>query len=562
MDMRSILVLLLLVSAVAHAQGSSDAPIVISGTVTDSVTGRGIAGVAVSLQAGPSKKQLEAFQVQMGPGDRVPLQTFPQGSNLRAVTEEDGKFSFSLAEPTFVSVQVTRGGYMADAGRMVSGGERLLDIKLVPLGAIEGRFVDANGEPLRGISIQLIQAAIDDGRKILRPLATLNTDDRGQYRFWNLVPGFYYVRALGRQGINSRMGGISTPPEALYAFPSMYFPGVPDRQSASLVRVLPGQSFSADFTSEARKSYRIRGTIKDTSLYTGPGVRLMRGEEAVGNRVSIDTLSGSFVVYDVTPGSYTLQAFANGSKSLALGEIPISVGEGDLSGVEVRLSTGVEVRGKVEHSAATARGVDQDDDPPSNAPRRRRLVAPVQAIILEPGRLPQRGTQPPATVDDQGNFTFTDMLPGRYAFSVPGFGEYAESVRSGATDVLADGLEVGTVAPEPLTITLASGTGNIKGSIAGLQPGKSATVLLIRANGLSGVPMTTQATREPNSTDVGFQVYGLPPGDYTLIAWPSTQQVEFRNPEALRAISGKAVRVTLREGVDEQVSLEVIAVEN
>jgi len=480
------------------------------------------------------------------------------------VTEEDGKFSFSFAEPSFASVQVSRTNYMATAFRRLSDGERSLTVKLVPLGATEGRVVDADGEPLAGISIQLIQGVIEDGRKIFRVVAGVGTDDRGHYRFWNLTPGSYYVKALGRQGITSRVGGISTPPETDHAYPTVYYPGVLDRQSANLLQVRPGQTANADFTLEARKSYRVRGVIKDPASHARLGARLMRDDEGIGNRVSIDTASGAFVIYDVTPGAYTLQAFAPGVPAMAMGETPITVGEQNLSGVEVALSTGVAVRGKLERlttAETVPAATDLDDDAPIIVPQRT-FFPPVQAVILQPGRLPVAGTQPPATVDQQGNFTFTDMLPGKYAFTVAGFGESVTSIRSGSTDVSVDGLEVGTTPPEPLVITLTSGRGTIRGSVAGLEPGESATVALVRANGSSGVPTITQAFQRPRSSDLEFQAPGLPPGDYTIYAWPSTRQVEYRNPEALGAILGKAVRVTLPEGGNEQVALEVVSVEN
>ena len=61
----SVPVSLLALAVVAFAQSAPDGSFVVSGTVTDSVTGRGLAGAVVTLQAGPPKAQLAAFQAQI-----------------------------------------------------------------------------------------------------------------------------------------------------------------------------------------------------------------------------------------------------------------------------------------------------------------------------------------------------------------------------------------------------------------------------------------------------------------------------------------------------------------
>ncbi|MEQ1885889.1 MAG: carboxypeptidase-like regulatory domain-containing protein [Bryobacteraceae bacterium] len=558
--MRSSLVLFLLFSLkfMALAQDDPNDSIAISGSVTDSVTGRGVSGAVVTLISGPSKAQFTELEAAIQSGKRAAASEFPKGANLSATTEEDGRFSFTLPETDFIMMQVSRTGYMAVPARTLSNGERSVQLRLVPLGVSEGRVTDANGEPLQGILVQLVRPSIEDGRRIFRITAAVGTDDRGQYRFWNLIPGLYYVRSLARFGINSTMGGAVPPPEADLAYPTVYFPGVPDRREATAVKVLPGQSTRADFKLESRKAYRVRGIVKDASSLTRIGVRLMQGGEAIGNRVAVDTSTGTFVIYGVTPGDYILQAFSNGTPSLALGEVPIIVKAEDLSGVTVAVSSGVAVRGRVEYLSTDKTATNDGSDPD---PRQRR-IPPVEAIILEPVRLPVAGTQPPAVVDREGNFTFADMLPGRYAFNIRGrLGELV-SIRSGARDVMAEGLEVGTTTPEPLMITVSSGRGTIQGTIRGLPPGEYASVVLIRANGLSGVPTVTQSRRPRNSSDSQFEAFDLLPGDYALYAWPSTQQVEYRNPEALRLLSGKAVKVTLRDGGKEQVTLDLVNTEN
>ena len=215
-------------------------------------------------------------------------------------------------------------------------------------------MVNSDGDPLPGVGVEMIQVQIQDGRKLLRPPQTVRTNDLGEYRFWNITPSSVYVRVAGYQGTYSGVGSAPAVANSSEAFPTVYYPASPDRESATVLRVAAGQTLRTDFSMTGRPSFRIRGVIQDAGSFRNLGVRLLSGEDAVGNRVSINATSGAFQVYDVTPGSYTLQAFSRGG-SMALGEASVVVNDQDVRGVTVALSTGVDVPGVIEHS-----GVDDE----------------------------------------------------------------------------------------------------------------------------------------------------------------------------------------------------------
>ena len=487
---------------------------------------------------------------------------FPSPVPRRAVTDESGKYSFTLPEPTFASIQASHSGYLTGVSRAQKDLAQGINVKLVPTGVIEGRVVNSDGDPLPGVSVEMIQVQIQDGRRFLRTTRSVRTNDLGEYRFWNITPSSVYVKVAGYQGTYASAAVAPGVPNSSEAFPTVYYPAAPDRESANVIRVAAGQTMRADFSMTSRKSYRIRGVIRDAASYRNLGVRLMNGEDAAGNRVSINTTSGEFQVYDVTPGTYTLQAFSRGG-IVALGETSVAVDDQDATGIVVALNTGVDVQGVIEHVGAEPTGGDQDNngaDSPRNA-RRPPPNLPVQAVILRPGRIPVSGTQPPAQVAADGHFTFKDMLPGKYAFTLNTYNEYVESMRSGTTDVLADGLEVDTASPAELRVTLRRGGASIRGVVTGLPPGEAGTVVLIRTAGLSGILTVAHAVSQENGSEARFIAANLAPGEYQLYAWPATQEVEFRNPEAMRALSGSTVAVSLHEHGDEQVTLKAISTE-
>ena len=69
------------------------------------------------------------------------------------------------------------------------------DCMLLKAGAIGGRIVDENGDPIGAASLELLQIPEPGGQARTTAVASTLTDDQGVYRFWGLLPGTYVVRA-------------------------------------------------------------------------------------------------------------------------------------------------------------------------------------------------------------------------------------------------------------------------------------------------------------------------------------------------------------------------------
>jgi hypothetical protein len=173
------------------------------------------------------------------------------------------------------------------------------------------------------------------------------TNDLGEYRFWGFPSGSYHVRMAGRQGGASAVGFTPGFSESREAFPVLYYPSAQNRQAAQPLKVGAGETVRTDFSADAIQAFQIRGIFGGIPSNSNVRLRLLKGEEAVANRVSVDLASGKFLIADVTPGSYTVQAFASGGL-VYLAETSVIVGNQDVEGVNLALSTGVAVRGKVE----------------------------------------------------------------------------------------------------------------------------------------------------------------------------------------------------------------------
>lgn len=249
--------------------------------------------------------------------------------------------------------------------------------------------------------------------------------------------------------------------------------------------------------------------------------------------------AATFQVADVVPGSYTLQIYTADGGPLWEGEVPVTAGDRDLSGVSVAMATGVEVRGRVQ-----------------SAEQHSRVVGLLRARRVGSPGVPGAPAEAYA-VQSLDGFTFKNLLPGKYEIVTNGAaGGYISSIRSGNEDVLADGLTVTPGGAPEIVIDVTPGGGTIKLNLEGVpeQPvlGKFTQVLLVGQNG------TARSYRSDQPAGNQGEFYFVAPGDYTLYAWPSSHQIEFRNPAVLDSLSQYATPVKVADGETKEVTIKPI----
>ena len=169
-------VLLMLAAGPLEAQKApDDKPASLAGTVVNSVTGEPIAKVRVSIQT---------------------MLNGRQEVNPSAVTDSQGKFSLSPLPAGFYVPRAERAGFvmlrdsaaLRTASVQLRAGETKSDftIKLAPGGAVSGRVVDADGEPVESVSVSV--------EGLTGTFRRAQTDDEGQFRLGGLAPGRYRLQ--------------------------------------------------------------------------------------------------------------------------------------------------------------------------------------------------------------------------------------------------------------------------------------------------------------------------------------------------------------------------------
>ena len=79
---------------------------------------------------------------------------------------------------------------------------------------IGGRVLDEDGDAMPGVMVRVMRYQYQQGERRLTPAGTAQTDDRGQFRVWGLMPGDYYVNAVMRGGGFGGFGGAFGGPAA------------------------------------------------------------------------------------------------------------------------------------------------------------------------------------------------------------------------------------------------------------------------------------------------------------------------------------------------------------
>jgi hypothetical protein len=262
-------------------------------------------------------------------------------------------------------------------------------------------------------------------------------------------------------------------------------------------------------------------------------MRLLRDGDPLSNPFQVSP-NGTFQVMDVEPGSYTLQAYTPGVVPPDFGEAEVTVGDGDVVGLKVGLSEGVDVSGHIEFRGSG--GLEK--------------YAVVHATPFYPRRLPVDYSEIAATMRPNGDFVLKNLLPGKYEITVRGLAEsYLAEASADSRNILDQGLTVSTKEPPPLAIVMRSGGAEINANIEVDGPVQSFNVALISRYGDAEIPTIAHALNGH------FHMGGLSPGDYTLLAWPESREIEYRNHQVLSDLSPYKTVVSLTDGDRRNVTL-------
>ena len=236
------------------------------------------------------------------------------------------------------------------------------------------------------------------------------------------------------------------------------------------------------------------------------------------------------------------------TEPLLWGITPVVVGESDLAGVGVTVREGLTISGRLEFSGSRAR---------PDAAR----MAQIPVVIEAASGRDRYGFGPAARTLQDGRFTSTPKLPGRYFIRVGGApsGWVVQSIQANGADATERPIELTTQSISNVVITFTDLIGNVRGTVRGTDPNAELPAVLMfpadpagwREFGIN--PSRLKQTRAQQNGEFTFA--GLSPGEYLVVGIKEEFVSDWQNPAYLEALARVAHRVSLSAG--EQATLDL-----
>jgi protocatechuate 3,4-dioxygenase beta subunit len=383
-----------------------------------------------------------------------------QRQETGTATYSDDKGNHRLQmEPGVYSVTVERDGYVTAPQSKATtvtaqAGQTAVDVilEMVRTGAISGRIVDSDGTPLARATVQLYSVRQNRGGVALGGA----TDDRGEYRFFQIPPGKYNLSATYQPSFQQREIKLQTPDgTAGESYATTYFPGTPDPARATVLEVPAGADLAGvDLQLQRVHAVRIRGRV--SGMAAAPLSIVMVGLQpvtpgfgAVRHTVVRDP-TGEFEFAGVLPGRYVLSANApdlTNRESGPAAQRDLEIGPTDLDGIQLILAPPQTLSGLVV------------------VPEHRKVPQGLLVALSNHARTNHQGGGL-ARVASDGTFTLPAVPAGEYEIELasagPGDDLYVSGIRRGDDDLIANGLRVDAASVDPIQIVLKPNGGTVE----------------------------------------------------------------------------------------------------
>ena len=551
-----------LLATVALAQAPPEKkPAVIEGKVVNSVTGELIRKAELTLTTSLLPDGFEAMAAQMGlddavtvaePGAKEPKKTFTAASDASGKFKFDhvdpGDYYFTVKHAGFVDQTYKVTGLNRSEGRLhLTAGQELHDVefRLVPQGAVSGKVVDEDGDPVGDAMVSASKYSFASGRRRLQPADSAQTNDRGEFRLGKLPPGRYYLSAEV-MGFNLAASIPPPPkdgsPEAGYV--ATYFPRTTDVQVAESVDVKAGGDIPG-FVIHLQKSrvVRLKGKLvgADGSPLKQAQLMLMSGARPGSMRMTaVNNPEGTFELANVPPGTYMAMTMQMTGSTPSMTMQPLIVPNENLSDIKLGLAPEGTVQGKV-----TVAGDGK-------------VAVKGFSVMLAGGD--DAAIMPSTTaVDESGTFQLKKIASASYELTLPRVpaGAYLKSVLWNGREKLGESFDFSSSSAGDLQVILGTDGSTFDAKVSlGDKPASDATAVLLPAE---AGRRNTVTTRSESTDDTGHAAFkDVPPGGYLVFAWEKVEDGDWFDPAFLKAAANDGVRVTIGPKDNQHLDLKAI----
>ena len=436
----------------------------------------------------------------------------------------------------------------------VEPGQSLKDqkIKLAPLGVIAGRVLDEDGDPVRGALVQAMEYSYAGGKRQLRGVDQVGTNDKGEFRLFGLHPGTFYLHAsdrhFGNRGMSFMSGGGSRITVG-NRYGETYYPGTTDAAHAAPIELAAGAELRGfDFRLRQEPRYSIRGKLpgplrndNDGNPRQNYSLQLQSRSGGINRGFSLTMDNENFEFTDVVPGSYVVMCMPiNGEKGLFARQA-VEVVSADVEGVTFTFMPLVDVSGTVRVEGTPSRPVEN------------------LRVTLH-GDTPVFGHNAGEEVKPDGSFLIAAVPADVYEVKVQSTqGTYLKSIRFGDAEAPDNRIDL-TKGSGPVTVVLGTDVGEVEGSVkkANGDVGARVRVTLVAYGSRLG---HIDFSRSGFSDEEGkFHLHNVAPGEYKIFAWEDVPVGAPQDPDFRKPFEKQSVDVKMEPNGHATVELTAISV--
>jgi len=501
-----------------------------------------------SSNAQPTKAQVEGTVVSAAGGQLVPraLVMFRKGGRTTLGRADDNAhFLVEGLDPGTYQISAGKQGYFTDERKAamqpvveLAAGAHVKDVvvRIMPLAVITGRIVDYANDPVRGVEVRLLALEHYRGRERLNTVSSAISDDRGEYRIFDIRPGNYFLLAehnLHKEWKKTTGVVPIKGSELDIAYPPVLFPATTDMLQAQKLAVNAGDEVRADFSLFPTQAASIQGRVVNglTNLpIASPSVTAYWGQNTslMARTAEITEDKSGFEIRGIGPGTYTLRTTFMDDGETFSDERVVQVGTQGLKDLVIAGLPDFEVNGHIRFENARYAAFRPSVEFAS--------VGTAVGSIFRVG----------ATMPD---YQFTGKLhPGNhYRVNIPNLPQdsYLKSVRVAGREVANTDVVIGGRRTD-IDLLVSPAGGHIEGTTLNdkHEPVGGSYVLLVpefsdKVNGDLIRPARTDSKGK-------FVMRGVVPGSYKLFAFADVELSEMLNqPEMLKNYeqSSQSVRV-------------------
>ncbi|PYP89815.1 MAG: hypothetical protein DMG65_12915 [Candidatus Angelobacter sp. Gp1-AA117] len=527
--------ILLLCGFCAQAAAQENTPATVQGTVFNKVSGAPVNHAHVMY----IKSAAGAHE------NPTPISTDTDSEGHFVIQVEPGTYRLWVERPGFAR-QPYGARTPEGAGAVLTLAPRQqvrdITIKLAPLGAISGRTLDNEGEPVQGVGIQVLRFSYANGKRRLMPVSGASSNDRGEYRVFGLPAGRYYLLATLHGAPMSHLpdtGGLV--PEMLDPFAPLYYPGVLDPTAATMVP-LPegGEASDIDFNLQRIRAVTVRGRVYSSipdfsSSHLQVVLAHNEGNTASGVgrlTATLDPATGRFEFRGVAPGEYLLLGAQQSNKLVLSGREAIEVTAAAIQdNFRLTLSPGYAISGRVEMEGGAAANLSH---------------VMVQLVSTEDI---VSGLDSFSRIGPDGSIHMPGVTAGIWMLFLDQLAEnvWIKSASYGEQDLLLGDLNASTGPVGQIHIVLAGNGAQISGTVVDNDQPREAIVVLVPA--ADELRRSLGLYRVTSSENRGTFVFkGVRPGSYKLFAFEEVEPFAWFDPEFLKPVESLGESVTVGEG--------------